>query len=233
MKTSSLKKLSVLGIFLVLTLSFSLAITETGDDQGTILVGSGNVYQCEENWTCSWSTCIDNSQTYDCTDLNNCGTTNLKPANSGTTQECGITPPNGGGGNGGGGSGGGGGGGSSATFYTNTNDSEGLKTTSCQEKWFCNSWSNAESSCGTRECTDLNKCGTEKLKPIVELECERLGLSRFTGAVVGGVQNVFQEPRIYIPIIAIVALGIGVLMIPLFKKKDSVPKNNVNKQFKA
>jgi len=41
---------------------------------------------CTENWDCSdWSTCVSNVQTRTCTDLNNCGTTSLKPA---TTQSC-------------------------------------------------------------------------------------------------------------------------------------------------
>lgn len=39
--------------------------------------------KCEENWTCTeWSECINGTQTRTCTDLDDCGTTENKPAES-------------------------------------------------------------------------------------------------------------------------------------------------------
>lgn len=61
---------------------------------------------CLEDWDCTdWGSCSDGTQTRTCTDLNNCGTTNTKPAE---TQSC-SSGDDGGGGDGGGGDGGGGG----------------------------------------------------------------------------------------------------------------------------
>jgi hypothetical protein len=46
---------------------------------------------CEENWTCTeWSSCVNETQTRNCTDLNNCNTNNNKPI---TSQTCFIPPP--------------------------------------------------------------------------------------------------------------------------------------------
>jgi hypothetical protein len=43
---------------------------------------------CTENWECSeWSDCVDNQQTRSCSDLNNCGTEENKPA---TSQSCSV-----------------------------------------------------------------------------------------------------------------------------------------------
>lgn len=43
----------------------------------------------------------------------------------------------------------------------------------CIENWNCTSWSSG--SCGTRQCIDLNDCGTEADKPAEELGCESGG----------------------------------------------------------
>jgi len=43
--------------------------------------GGGTSYVCEENWKCSdWTECYDSKQTRRCEDLEKCGTTNDKPA---------------------------------------------------------------------------------------------------------------------------------------------------------
>jgi len=48
--------------------------------------GGGYTPPCEENWTCTeWSECVDGEQNKVCTDLNQCGTNESKPAE---TQEC-------------------------------------------------------------------------------------------------------------------------------------------------
>jgi len=73
---------------------------------------------CIESWSCTqWSsTCSNKIKTRTCTDINNCGTTTNKPAES---QSCSS----------GGGGGGGGGGGSSSTAST------------AAEDWTCGEWS--------------------------------------------------------------------------------------------
>lgn len=54
-----------------------------GPDIGAI---ESTALPCIENWSCSdWSACANNTQSRTCTDLNNCGTTNNRPA---LTQAC-------------------------------------------------------------------------------------------------------------------------------------------------
>jgi hypothetical protein len=213
--SNNLTKLSVFSIILVLTLSFTLAITETGTDEGTLLVGTGSVYTCQEQWTCSWSECIGNSQTYVCTDLNDCGTNNLEPENSGATQTCGTIINTGGGGGGGGGS---------THNYTSTSSGSDSTTssTSCQEDWVCQQWSNLEGECGERVCEDQNECGTEQLKPLLEKGCETTRNSRFTGAAIGITEKVLTTPGIYVPLIFVFLVAAGGLTVLLFagRKKD-------------
>lgn len=208
-------RFSILMTLLVFTLGFALAITETGTDSGTLKVGSGDAYTCQEHWECSWSACVSNSQTYVCTDLNSCGTTDLIPANNGATQECGTSS-----------GGGGGGGGSSTTYGTSDNDTTSQEgdlagsSSSCLEDWACQPWSNAEEECGTRVCEDLNRCGSEALKPLEEKECvSTRRLSGLTGAVTGAAEKVVSTPKIYIPTLFGILVIAGGLFFILGKKK--------------
>lgn len=68
---------------------------------------------------------------------------------------------NGGGGNGGGGSGGGSGGGGSSSSKRG-----------CKENWKCGEWTNCIDGEQTRECVDLNNCGTVGHKPEEKVGCE-------------------------------------------------------------
>jgi hypothetical protein len=92
-------------------------------------------------------------------------------------------------------SGGGGGGGS------------GGGSSLCVENWVCEEWGKCKDETQSRTCSDVNKCGTETIKPIIARGCiiegesgeEALGvsgseisqesnsfISRLTGAVIGG-----------------------------------------------
>ncbi len=70
---------------------------------------------------------------------------------------------------GGGGSGGGSGGGGSGGVYRPLNTTTTVG--SCFENWVCDDWSECVNTKQTRECTDLNSCGTTKLKPKTEQDC--------------------------------------------------------------
>jgi len=89
---------------------------------------------------------------------------------------------------------GGGGGGGSTTSPSTTTSASSSSSGNCIENWECTNWTN-DNLCGTRKCTDKNKCGTETLKPVEESDCdyfkeqgyefEKGFLSRITGAVTG------------------------------------------------
>ncbi|MFH0893187.1 MAG: hypothetical protein V2A54_02025 [Bacteroidota bacterium] len=60
--------------------------TSTGGTTG----GTAPPSECAHNWSCSaWSSCVNSLQTRSCTDSNNCGTTEGRPALS---QSCSNTP---------------------------------------------------------------------------------------------------------------------------------------------
>jgi hypothetical protein len=62
-------------------------------DAGTCSAPSGPLIPpvCIENWTCTeWSSCVDGTQTRNCTDLNYCNTKDNKPISS---QNCFVPPP--------------------------------------------------------------------------------------------------------------------------------------------
>jgi len=42
----------------------------------------------------------------------------------------------------------------------------------CAERWGCGEWSACSSGHQTRECSDSSRCGTFKLKPLTEQQCE-------------------------------------------------------------
>lgn len=136
--------------------------------------------------------------------------------------DCGVCPPapssDGGGGGGGGGSS------SSAAVITST----------CVENWVCTEWSEITGACGTRTCTDSNKCETIILKPTEKRDCEEkteetiveadIGQQQtrpgITGAVIGALDKA-KIPGIIIFIILIV----GVLIyVNAMRKKQTIEK---------
>jgi len=211
---------------LVLTTGFALTITETGNYESTAIIGSGSVHICQEQWSCSWSECIDFSQTYVCTDQNQCGTTTLIPALAGTSRGCDVPVC----GNGICETGedstscpadcsSGGGGGGNGDDDIPLDGGEISVDESCEEEWVCQPWSNTDGECGTRTCEDQNECETIELKPFVEEECESIRSSRFTGAVTGVTEKVLTTPGIYIPLLFVFLVGAGGLIVLLFADK--------------
>lgn len=70
------------GNFHLRTSSPARGLGTNGTDAGAFQF-DGSTPPCTENWSCGdWSTCADGLQTRTCTDANNCGTTNGRPASS-------------------------------------------------------------------------------------------------------------------------------------------------------
>lgn len=177
----------IIYIFPIFLLLISLISAASYDGTLSVNTGSGSVVinsgGCQEDWSNSaWSSCINGVQTFICFDKNQCGTTNLIPAQCGNTESCTTQPlsSSGGGGSSGGGSSGGGSsgsGGSNNIATTNSNN--------CVENWQCGEWSNANEQCGKRICVDENNCSTSLLKPATSKECPSVSSLSFTGAVTG------------------------------------------------
>lgn len=200
---------------------------------GSIVIGPGS---CEEDWSGSfWSDCVDREQIFVCFDRNMCGTDDLKPAQCGETRECGDALPTCGDGtcnsennetcsscevdcgtcsSPGGGSPGGGS--SSPRGDDNNNqplsDNGNGEETTCYEKWECGDWTNLEGECGSRECSEVNACGTEELKPLLEKDCSSTESNGITGGVVQGITN-FAKSKvggglIFAILVVLIAVGI-------------------------
>ncbi len=60
---------------------------------------------------------------------------------------------------------------SSVLSQNEINEQAGLQV-QCIEDWKCGEWSSCVNNVQTRECNDVNNCGTELNKPIIEKECE-------------------------------------------------------------
>jgi uncharacterized repeat protein (TIGR01451 family) len=129
---------------------------------------------CTPNWQCTeWSECIDDVQTRTCTDLNNCGTEEGKPAES---QACGeeCTPnwqcdewseciddvqTR------------------TCTDVNSCGSEEGKPAESqaceivCTPNWQCGAWSDCIDESQTRSCWDVNDCGTISGRPALEQVC--------------------------------------------------------------
>jgi len=50
----------------------------------------------------------------------------------------------------------------------------------CQENWLCNNWSSCSNSLQTRNCNDLNTCGTVLSKPINSQSCVNVCTPKWT-----------------------------------------------------
>jgi len=70
------------------------------------------------------------------------------------------------------GGGGGGGGGYFPPSGTNETEEETTEETgSCEVRWLCTDWSECKDGEQTRDCEDVNKCGTDYGKPIMTQPC--------------------------------------------------------------
>jgi hypothetical protein len=213
------KKIFYAFFVFLLTLSLASAATYHGTlsvgagGSGQIIIGSGG---CQEDWSSSgWSSCADGTQIFICFDKNNCGTTSLKPASCGNSQACTIiqeqTPPSTGGG------GGGGGGGSPTNnnlVATSSSTSEGT----CVENWQCSQWSNLDKECGTRSCTDLNKCGTSQLKPETSKKCPSIGLFGITGGAIGAIGEFVTSGEGILTFLVIIGVTVVVVLFFVLRR---------------
>lgn len=218
------KFLFTLAFVSLLFMSFSLVNAATYHGKFTVDTGKGSIDTggCQEDWSNSfWSECSGGEQTFVCIQTNpSCDSENLKPAACDTTRSCGEEQVNNNNNNGGGGGGG----------SNNDNDdnggvvvtsNSGLQSTACIEKWSCGAWSNNENSCGTRDCADVNDCGTTDLKPETSRSCSSSsssdGITFFFSAVGDFVKSKTGG------IILFVIIAVGLVMIAKAATKKPVP----------
>jgi len=104
------------------------------------------------------------------------------------------------------------------------------ETQACIERWLCTEWSECKNGIQTRECEDVNKCGTEENKPLLvqpcllkeenktEIKKEITQPSGMTGMFI-----LIQNPAyLLILILGIIAIALTVLRLkPLSKRKRS------------
>ncbi|MCH8860826.1 MAG: hypothetical protein IH843_06850, partial [Thaumarchaeota archaeon] len=133
--------------------SFDVRLSED-----SLTIGS----ECQEDWSGSkWGTCINGQQTFICFDKNQCGATNLQPANCGEVRSCGNNENSNNGGSSSGSSKGSSGKSSSSSSIIQSNSNNQQPSEECIESWQCGDWSNSENECGTRTCFDKNNCKTK------------------------------------------------------------------------
>jgi len=229
----------VLFLFVALTLLvFSFSILQASETSGqlrfdtsggAIIIGGGS---CQEDWSSSfWSDCVDNEQTYICIQTNpSCDTENLKPALCGTTQACEVVVPpvvNNGNGGGSGGSNNNNGGSVIVTPLGTTSD---FNEEACEENWACYEWSDNTNACGTRDCFDINECGTIELKPLTEKVCSQSGFSSLTGSVIGGISD-FSKSKAGKPLLLGAILVVLALAIVGVKKRQGKGTKNSTEIF--
>jgi hypothetical protein len=160
--------------FLVFSLFIVSSQQQIGEYSGTLL---GN---CEGNIctigspNCGDGTVNQGVEQCDGSDLNGETCSSLVSGSSGIlscssqctfdTSQCAIGNPGNPGGDSGGSSGGGGGSGSGNIVS--------LSNRGCIENWECTSWTNCIDGKITRECNDLNQCGTFQYMPLLSETCE-------------------------------------------------------------
>lgn len=183
---------------------------------------------CQEDWSSSyWSECVNGEQTFVCIDSNSCGTTEVIPENCGLIQNCTIPNQDNNNNNGGGSNGGGG----------SQNDDDGLIILSnndnsqeeCVENWACFGWSNSEDQCGTRDCNDLDECGTEELKPTTKRDCPVTEQKGFFSSIFGptGFAVALDSGSGVGALLILIIIAIAVLVVKRrsYKKVDSTKQN--------
>jgi hypothetical protein len=123
--------------------------------------------------------------------------------------------------------GGGGGGGGLPPTPEEEEEEEGEEAPPelCEERWSCSKWSKCVEGVQTRECEDLNKCGTEKDKPLESQPCSAEeaqegvgGLGALTGMFAAIIQNPLYLLSIIVIIIAIVLFVFRKKILLLRKK---------------
>lgn len=94
----------------------------------------------------------------------------------------------------------------------------------CQERWICTDWSECVEGIQTRECEDVNDCGTDQDKPLESQPCSTeeetqegvggLGITGMFGAII-------QSP-VYLSllILVIIAIILVVLKMKIFKRRS-------------
>jgi parallel beta-helix repeat protein len=98
------------------------------------------------------------------------------------------------------------------------------KCIECREKWICAEWSKCENRTQTRTCEDLNKCGTEFLKPAEIQGCGEEGVG-ITEIIETFKENLFLVFGILISgIIALIIIFLIVSHILKSKKKGKKGK---------
>jgi len=116
---------------------------------------------------------------------------------------------------------GGGGPGGNSPSGNNNNNGGGL-IGGCEESWKCEPWSECIDGKKTRDCQEVNNCGTEELKPLIETNCLETNLneinsnpvreffSRITGAVIGGGNAKYSIPLAFILVLIIAGIVINI-----------------------
>ncbi len=129
-----------------------------------------------------------------------------------------------------------GGGGSTVSGGGGDSKSATTKTSACVENWNCTAWTDCKDEKQTRDCTDLNGCGTTRLKPMTiktcsveqaELTLKTLSsqengnfLGGITGAVIGALGPT-GTIGVLIFIIGIVAI---LIFAVIMKKKENAQR---------
>ncbi len=102
------------------------------------------------------------------------------------------------------------------------------ETQACIERWLCTEWSECKNGIQTRECEDVNECGTEENKPLLVQPCSlkeeneteiKKEITQPSG--VTGMFILIQNPAyLLILILAIIAVVLTIFRLkPLGKKK--------------
>ncbi|MEM2180913.1 MAG: putative metal-binding motif-containing protein [Nitrososphaeria archaeon] len=125
--------------------------------------------------------------------------------------------------------GGGGGGGfilpppeENVTEETQTNETSGEV---CSENWVCTEWSECINGIQTRECEDVNKCGTEENKPLLVQPCipeEKNVTTEAKPTGITGMLVLVQNPA-FLLVLLLIALAV-ILTILRFKLVKSKKK---------
>ena len=128
------------------------------------------------------------------------------------------------GGGGGGGSGGGGGGGGGGGFIPPRRNLSGNlsvgQNSSCVERWICEqSWSECLNGKQTKECKDINKCGSSISKPESERVCGDVNIAGEEGE-----KSSFKLSKIIVIggliVLVFAVISVSVLFFRRHKKKE-------------
>lgn len=115
----------------------------------------------------------------------------------------------------GGGGGGGGGGGS--------DDTVNVTAPVCAEDWICAGWGKCENNMQTRECFDINNCGTKKSEPLTVQKCaseiktpENNSLTTHGVEITAGNSSEAPEKELFSPSIPLILFVSGTVVFIVF-----------------